>query len=232
MIKIGEKWKGIFDVAGFVNQYNNMMEFTFGTYKPDSVQWSINPDDFGYIANWFGFQAQNAEKARITGIELSFNSQGSIGDVELTSLLGYTYMNPVSLNSDSAYVATFSDSTSTTLKYRFNHLAKADIEAKWKGVSVGFSARYNSFMSNIDRTFVEGVSVGGAEPVQILTGLKEYREENNDGALVFDARLGYEFKKHYRVGLAINNLLNREYVTRPGDVQAPRSFIMQLQVKF
>lgn len=227
-VKIGKSWKGLIDVSGFVNQYDNMMEFTFGAFKPDSINWSLNPDDPGYVNKWFGFQAQNAEKARISGIEFSFNSQGKIKEVELTSLIGYTYMNPISLNKDSAYLSTFSDTTSNILKYRFRHLAKADVEAKWKGISVGMSARYNSFMNNIDKIF-EGEIVAG---VAILPGLKEYREENNKGALVFDFRTGYEITENYRVGFIINNLLNAEYVTRPGDIQAPRSFILQLQMKF
>ena len=227
-VKIGKEWKGLIDIAGFVNQYDNMMEFTFGEFKPDSIPWSLNPNDPGYINKWFGFQAQNAEKARISGIEFSFNSQGKIKDVEITSLIGYTYMNPISLNRDSAYLSTFSDTTSNILKYRFRHLAKADVEATWKGISVGLSARYNSFMSNIDAIF-EGEIVEGTS---ILPGLEEYRKENNKGAFVMDFRTGYSFAEHYRVGFIINNLLNAEYVTRPGDIQAPRSFIVQLQMKF
>lgn len=237
-VKIGKEWKGLIDVSGFVNQYSNMMEFTFGGFKPDSIPWSLNPDAPGYINKWFGFQAQNAEKARISGIEFSFNSQGKIKEVELTTLIGYTYMNPVSLNEDSAYVSTFStyvydEETGTatydkTLKYRFNHLVKADVEATWKGISIGMSARYNSYMKNIDAIF-EGEIVPGTA---ILPGLREYREENNKGAFVVDFRTGYKFAEHYRVGFIINNLLNAEYVTRPGDIQAPRTFILQLQMKF
>ncbi|MCH2229356.1 MAG: TonB-dependent receptor [Crocinitomicaceae bacterium] len=232
VVKIGENWKGVLDLAGFVNQYDNMMEFTFGVYIPEGTSVTLNPDDQNYFGNFVGFQAQNAEKARITGLEFSFNSQGKIGDVELTSLIGYTYMNPVSLNDDSIYVATFSDSNSSVLKYRFNHLAKADIEVKWKDISVGISSRYNSYMSNIDKTFVEGISILGQEPIQILPGLKEYRTVNNKGNLIFDARIGYEFMEHYRLGFVVNNLLNEEVVGRPGDVQAPRTFLLQLQFKF
>ncbi len=233
VLRIGENWKGLLDVAGFINQYDNMMEFTFGVYIPDSVTVvSINPSAWNYIGNYAGFQARNAEKARITGLELSFNSQGQIGEVEVTSLLGYTYMQPISLNTDPAYTATFSDSGTTMLKYRFKHMAKADIEVKWKGVAVGFSTRYNSFMSNIDKTFEEGVPLADGSVVQILPGLKEYRAEHNKGGLVFDARIGYEFMKHYRVGFMVSNLLNNEYVSRPGDVQAPRTYLLQLQLKF
>ena len=232
VIKIGKKWKGIIDVAGFINEYDNMMEFTFGVYLPDGVIPSLDPNSPLYIGNFVGFQAQNAEKARITGIELSFNSQGTIGEVELTSLIGYTYMNPISLNDNPAYLNTFSDSGTTTLKYRFNHLAKADVEAKWKNISIGFSARYNSYMTNIDKIFEDGVTLADGSNVQILPGLKDYRIKNNTGSLVFDARIGYNIKDHYRIGFIINNVLNTEYVTRPGDVRGPRSFVLQLQIKF
>jgi iron complex outermembrane receptor protein len=113
------------------------------------------------------------------------------------------------------------------LKYRFKHLAKADVEATWKNFSVGASFRCNSFMPNIDKTFEDGVF-----GTQILPGLKEYRSRDTGGSFVFDARIGYSFKNHYRVGFMVNNILNAEYSTRPGDIQPPRTFLVQLQMKF
>jgi iron complex outermembrane receptor protein len=228
-VKIGENWKGLLDVAGFINQYDNMMEFTFGIYNPADIQISLNPNDPGYLNKWIGFRASNAEKARISGIEGSFSSEGKIGNVELRSLIGYTYMNPVSMNNDKYYRATFSDTVGNLLKYRFKHLAKADIEAVYKGFSLGFSARYNSFMKNIDRVFEDEVIPGTG--IYILPGLKKYRQEHNGGNLVFDARIGYEINENYRVGFVVNNILNTEYMGRPGDIQAPRNFILQIQAK-
>ncbi len=224
-VKIGN-WKGFLDVAGFINEYDNMMEFTFGYFKPDSIPPSNNPNNPGYVLKWIGFQAQNAEKARISGVEFSFSSEGKIGEVEVRSMIGYTYMNPISLNDNSSYRATFSDTTGNILKYRFKHLAKADVEVEYKGISLGFSARYNSYISNIDRVFEESIS-----GTYILPGLKEYRAKNQKGALVFDARVGYSIQETYRIGFVVNNLLNTEYMGRPGDIQAPRSFILQLQFK-
>lgn len=228
-VKIGENWKGLLDIAGFINQYDNMMEFTFGIYNPADIQISLNPNDPGYLNKWIGFRASNAEKARISGIEGSFSSEGKIGNVELRSLIGYTYMNPVSMNNDKYYRATFSDTVGNLLKYRFKHLAKADIEAVYKGFSLGFSARYNSFMKNIDRVFEDEVIPGTG--IYILPGLKKYRQEHNGGNLVFDARIGYEINENYRVGFVVNNILNTEYMGRPGDIQAPRNFILQIQAK-
>lgn len=225
IFRIGD-FKASVDVAGFINQYKNMIEFTFGYYKPDSIPASSHPDSLGYFLNWLGFSATNAENARISGIEFSFNTQGKIGQVELTSLIGYTYMNPISLNTNTAYLGTFSDTSTNMLKYRFKHMAKADVQADYKAFSAGVSTRYNSYMSNIDRLFEDGI-----QGTQVLPGLKEYRLQHQEGSLVFDARIAYEFKDKYKVSFIVNNLRNTEYSSRPADIQAPRQFLAQLQFK-
>jgi iron complex outermembrane receptor protein len=226
VFKIGG-WKAMADVAGFANYYSNMTEFTFGLYKPDSITvlQTTNPDTINYFYNWVGFQAQNAEQAFIGGAEFSFNSIGKIGEVDLTTLLGYTYMYPVSLNKDSLYKLSFSDPSTNMLKYRFNHMAKADIQATYKAFSVGISSRYNSYMRNIDRVFEDGVL--GEE---LLVGMANYRSVFNKGVAVFDARFGYQINEAFKVNFIANNLFNKEYVSRPGDVQAPRNFILQMQL--
>jgi outer membrane receptor protein involved in Fe transport len=242
VFRIGKNWKGMLDLAGFINQYDNMIEFAFGVFNPktyeslDVIPPYVDPVDEqtffallqeGYTpAQLIGFQAQNAEKARITGFEASFNSEGKIGEVELRSLLGYTYMNPISLNNDERYRSTFSDSTTNLLKYRFRHLVKGDIEAIYKGFSFGVSARYSSFMQNIDWVFENEVA-----GLYILPGLKEYRERNNKGFTVWDMRVGYKFAKHYSVAFMVNNVFNTEYMTRPGDIQAPRHYMLQFMFK-
>ena len=137
-------------------------------------------------------------------------------------------MNPISLNEDSVYRMTFSDTSVNLLKYRFKHLAKADIQATYKNFFVGFSCRYNSFMRNIDAVFEQDVDPSESE-IFILPGLENYRKLYNKGAFVMDARMGYQFSDAVKLNLIANNFLNTEYVSRPGDVQPPRSFIVQLQ---
>ncbi|MDG1332723.1 MAG: TonB-dependent receptor [Crocinitomicaceae bacterium] len=223
VVKMG-KWKGILDVAAFVNHYDDMIEFTFGIYNPDSIALNLDPNSPGYLYKWIGFKAKNAEEAQITGLEFSFSSEGKIKEVELRSLIGYTYMNPVSLNSDPDYLLTFSDTVSGMLKYRFNHLARVDIEAGYKNFKLGFSSRYNSFMKNIDQIFEENI-VG----TEILPGLQEYRANDQSGSLVFDSRISYELKEQYTFAFIVNNLLNTEYSSRPADVQPPRQFMVQVR---
>lgn len=150
-------------------------------------------------------------------------------------------MNPISLNEDSAYIANSSEPNSKLLKYRFKHLAKMDIEANYKKYSVGVSCRYNSFMENIDRIFeisAEEAIFGPAiaenieDKTFILPGLAQYRQQFNKGNLVFDFRLGYKFNEKIRLGLIANNIFNAEVTTRPGDIQPPRNFMAQIQMKF
>jgi iron complex outermembrane receptor protein len=220
-----------------------MTEFTFGIYNPltgESLSSNGILDTEAYneliaqgivLSQLVGFRATNAEKARITGLEFSFNSQGKIGEIELTSLLGYTYMNPISLNNDPNYRLQFSDMCSKMLKYRFKHLVKLDIQATYKKFSLGISLRYNSFMENIDLMFEEPITTDVGE-IFILPGLREYRKNNSNGALVFDSRFIYHITKEMKLNLIVNNLFNAEYVTRPADLQAPRNFLLQLQYAF
>lgn len=238
-VKMGD-WKGMIDVSGFVNNYENMIEFSFGFFNPVNGN-SINvftpegqaellyvQQTLGYSINQIiGFGAQNVEKARISGLEFSFNSTGKIGEVEVVSLMGYTYMNPISLNSDTLYTMWSSDDTTGILKYRFKHLVRADVEAVYKKWGFGVSSRYNSFMKNIDKVFEE--PIGGN--TYILPGLKEYRKVYNKGVVVFDARISYRFDERFKVSFIANNVFNVEYSSRPGDIQPPRNFLVQLALK-
>jgi iron complex outermembrane receptor protein len=140
-------------------------------------------------------------------------------------------MNPISLNTDPKYKETFSDTSNNILKYRFRHMAKSDIQLGYKNFELGFSTRYNSLMVNIDQIF-EGTILTDTGPKEILPGLKEYRERNKQGAFVIDLRVAYSIKKQYRFNFIVNNLLNAEYASRPGDVQPPRNFILQFLCNF
>jgi iron complex outermembrane receptor protein len=86
-------------------------------------------------------------------------------------------------------------------------------------------------MWNIDKVFEEDLDPTANE-LYVLPGLKEYRLNHQEGSLVFDARIAYTLKKKLRIGLIMNNVFNTEYVSRPADLQAPRTVIFQLQYKF
>ena len=114
------------------------------------------------------------------------------------------------------------------LKYRYKHIAKADIEIVYKDISIGGSMRYNSFMKNIDLVFtspiIESPEIG-------ITGINEAREKFKNGDLIIDLRVGYQMTETARLGFILNNLLNTEYMSRPANMMPPRTFAMQLALK-
>lgn len=234
------KWKGFIDVSAFVNEYDNMNEYTFGFF--DTV--TFTQKQTGSIAE-FGASSRNVNKARITGIDVSLVGKGKIGELNIIVLSGYTYMNPKPINPDSAYLNTFSslttnytydrsldvnsDTVSQNLKYRFNHLLKFDVQFDYRKVSLGISYRYNSFVHNIDESFnILGVFSGQT----FLGELETYRRENRTGTSIFDVRLSYQVTKVIKLNGIINNLFNVEYQTRPGWVMPPRNYAMQLNFTF
>ena len=242
-IKVG-KWLGYVDVAGFITQYENMMEFVFGVYNPSNISLNFSPNHPGYVFNWVGFRAQNSESARISGIDFSVVGTGKLfKKINMTVFAGYTYMNPVSLNTDSTYLESFSSHYDTTvtpsnvLKYRYKHLAKADVQFDYKKWTFGWSVRFNSKMLNIDYAFINlGIPFPGSTLYigdYILPGLPQYIKDHNYGmATVCDARIGYNLNDNAKISAVVNNVFNLEYMGRPGDVQAPRTIAMQVALKF
>ncbi|HLG03434.1 MAG TPA: TonB-dependent receptor [Bacteroidia bacterium] len=211
------KWKGYADLAVFWMEYEDMMEFAFGQWGNPG---GPNPDPFFGL----GFKSLNAGMTRITGVDFSIMGQGKTGKLELYLLAGYTYMSPVSLVFDLRKDTIANTSHENILKYRYRHIAKFDGEIVYKKCTFGMSVRYNSFMENIDKIF-ELATI-------LIEGIKDYREENNTGDVVCDFRFLYHATANARIGIIGNNIFNDEYTSRPADVQPPRNFAVQLQVKF
>jgi iron complex outermembrane receptor protein len=204
------EWKGMADVAAFWTEYQDMIEFTFGVWLDDSTQVPTLDD--------LGFKSLNVGEARINGIDINFSGSGQAGRLPLVFFAGYTWMNPVDLSSDTL--------ENNILKYRYRHSVKGDVEINPGKFSAGITFLYNSFMERIDEAF-EATIVG----VEIFPGLKDYRLENNTGALMMDLRFAYQLAASVRLSLLARNLLNKEYMGRPGDIQPPRNITFRVQVK-
>lgn len=215
-VRIGQ-WKGFIDIAAFWTEYKNMMEFTFGQYGTVTPPYQ-SPHDLG-----LGFKSVNIGNTRITGFEISLMGDGKIGPVNVSTLMGYTYINPIQLDFDPVIDTSKNSSTRNILKYRYQHSAKADVELGYKKFSFGVSFRYNSYMENIDKFFV--LEMSG------IQGVKEYRDKNKNGDMVYDGRLAYQINKIAKIGFIVNNVFNHEYVGRPADMQPPRTYALQLTVK-
>jgi iron complex outermembrane receptor protein len=222
-VKIGS-WMGFIDIAAFLMQYDDMMEYSFGFWKNQSNE------NVG-----LGFKSVNVGKTQIEGIEISISGQGKFyKNTKLNLLMGYTYMNSQSLEPDSVFThdafdnpLTYISSSSdpTVLKYRYKHIAKLDAELSHKKISLGGSIRYNDFMKNIDKIFASETFSA------FVPGIIEAREDLDGGDFIIDIRAGYQITKEARLGLVVNNLLNREYMSRPANMMPPRTIAMQLALK-
>ncbi|MFN6038312.1 MAG: TonB-dependent receptor domain-containing protein, partial [Bacteroidota bacterium] len=224
--KISE-FRGFIDVAGYLTEYRNMIEFVFGYYIPDDITTPFLQDYFKYA----GFQSKNIERGRITGIDISLTGKGKIGPVDVTVFGGYTFSDAINPNYNAIAdsISPGSDSLSNRLKYRTRHLFKNDIQLDWKKFSLGWSTRYTSRMDNIDKRFEESIFYDKFPGVQvyILPGLKDYRKKEKNGYWVNDIRFSYAVSDNLKLSFLINNVLNAEYAMRPGLLGTPRTFIFQ-----
>lgn len=255
--KISKDWTGYADASFFWNQYDNMMEFTFGRFG-----------NFGSPTGGLGFASQNVGKTRILGTELIFAGQGKIGPVGLQFVAGYNFIDPRSLNwndslslynyqgikltnisgaynqanlPDSGYTAISYGMTSSTkdnlLKYRNRHTLKLDVTLTWKGIEWNTNLQYSSYMENIDYAFTSPIFkiIGGTA----FGGLEQYRNEKaaikvgkGKGDIVWNMHWAYNFKQGVRVAFLVKNLLNWEYSPRPAYMEAPRNYQIQLSYTF
>ena len=234
-------FKGYIDLSGFITQYTDMMEFMFGFYDLDGsdistadLQSLVINNGIGVLSNYLGARSTNIQNANIPGFELSIVGQGNFTDnISFSTLAGYTYINPTPINADSSYLLTFSNPNfenpnTTILKYRNKHMVKIDFQIDYKKLAFGLSTRYSSLMENIDDVFVSPIVPG----IEILPGYGSYRDSRMTGDLVYDTRLSYRINKKSKFSLLVNNLLNREYTNRPGNVLPPRTILWQYSLKF
>lgn len=231
--KIGN-FNGFIDVAAFSTTYRNMMEFAFGIYFPDTVSATYQT----YLPNklkYLGFKSINVSNARINGIETSVAGNGKIGPLDISLFAGYTYTQPLNLNYN-PNLDTIKNENANVLKYRFFHNVKGDLQLDYKKFFVGLSSRYNSHIINIDDSFQKPVFSyllpGATFGPTILPGLENYRNIHNTGNLYFDFRCGYQITSGNKISLIVNNVLNTENMGRPGDMQAPRLWMLQYVTRF
>ncbi len=219
-------WQGFLDLSGFITEYQDMMEFTFGGADVD------NPVN--------GFQSVNIDDTRIVGGEISFMGQGELFGLPTTLLAGYTYIDPKYQDFDERKMA-LSTSDENVLKYRFRHTAKLDAETTIADkLSLGISVQYNSYMEALDNFFYELSTavevIPGLPPLEVDLydpfGLQAYREKFNKGNYVMDLRMAYQATEQARLSFILKNATNRSYAVRPALMEAPINLTVRLDVRF
>jgi len=227
---------GYLDIAVFQQDYKNTIEYLFGFWDPT------------YSYAIAGFKFLNTGKSKIIGTDISLTGKSKIGKrLLLTTIWGYNYIMPKSLepdyvfakdynpsgNTDFTYRSTSVDPSREILKYRFLHTLKADVEFEYLGIAPAVSFKYFSKIENLDKAIESfenaTVAAGGTlQPVQYM----DYFYNNNNGNLVIDLRLSYSFHEKHKISVNANNLTNRYYSLRPLKAEAMRSIMFQYSLKF
>ena len=197
-----------FDLSAFIMRYHNLIEFE--AYNP--------PDSLAFSPHLIGipFQAKNIDNARIMGVEFSAMGNGKIFGVPLSFLIGYTYIDPRNLDYNPAIAG-----STPLLKYRTQHTAKADIQANYKGLTVGLTAFYGSNIKYIDNGSTGALAIYQA-----------FRSQHTNGEFVLDIRAGYTYKEKASFMFICKNVANTEYMLEPGVIDAPRNYGFQVGYNF
>lgn len=232
LFKVG-KFLGMADVSGFLEDYKNYIEFNFGYYGSSHL-----------FMNNLGFKFLNTGPARIYGIDATLGGEGKIvRNLEMSLLIGYTYSVPQALHPDEVYYShketatglqrnytyanTSSDTSGNILKYRIQSLFKSDLQLTFKKrFAIGFSGKYYGYMKNIDKFLYD---LDKPKPL-MNTGIKKYREDNNNGNFIVDIRVSYSIRD-FKFSLLVNNFFNTEYSLRPITIEAPRTTSLQVLLK-
>jgi len=208
-ISIGEL-KGQLDLAFFMSQNINMIEYLFGNY-PDAIT-----GEFSY-----GFMATNIESSRVYGTELEISLTRSSGDFTSTITGGYTYIYPVEFNRSTH------KNTDIYLKYRRKNSGVLNLRTSYRRLDAGLSLFARSKILRIDDVFLNELS-----REQILPGFYDYWLTHNKGYLTADCDFGYKLSRVLKISGVIKNFTNTEYMGRPGDIQSQRNFSLRLSGDF
>ncbi len=210
------KWQGYADLTGFVQEYQDMMEFVLaGLTLFPTVGAS--------------FESQNTGDTRITGGEISIAGQGEIGKGTLFVLMGYTGINPkYKFFNDSLRIVYGTSDSTNVLKYRYNNLFKFDGQYDIGRFSFGGSVQYNSFMQAIDGIFEAKLGDFELNSPREFVAVRNFRRTHNNGFTVVDLRASYKLTQALKVSILCGNLLNEEYAVRPALLEAPRNYTVRL----
>ncbi len=229
--RIGQ-FKALFDASVFWQEYYKFVEYRFGIYQYKGVQ--------GQDTSSFGLKPFNVAGARIAGWEFTLLGEGKIGPVNIRTMGGYTYTFPGDLDSLSsvkdvgnyvkdmfAYSVKRADKAyayANLLQFRTRHLVRGDIEFNYKKFSLGYTLYYASFAEKIPVVFDLVATFFNYD-------FDTYQRQHRNGDWVMDLRFAYEVSNKLKVSFISKNLTNHLYATRPGVMEAPRNFTVQLRYK-
>lgn len=229
-LKIGN-WMGYFDFTLFWMEYTNQIVYQFGSYPKVFV----DSNGVSTTKNVLGLKPFNVSYSRVAGFEAAILGKGKIGPIGVSLFGGYTYSYPGDLGNDpeQKHVGTY---LSNVVKYYGKidsadayrvmqlvnkHIVRFDCQLDYKMFSLGTSCYYNSFADRIDGIYFI-----------VLKGLDDFAERRKNGDFVVDCRIGVKIKQSIQATFLVKNIANLEYANRPGVIDPPRNYTLQLRYTF
>lgn len=232
------KFSATFDACFFWMEYRDLIEIQFSQLERSSYY--IDTINFQVIVtgrDLFGFQYVNRPLTRTAGFETAIQGDGTIGPIGVRTLLGYTYVFPVDLYTDSSllnrqnYMRAFGNNLSyidsgeaafgSVLPYRNRHLVKVDIELSYRKISLGYNTQYMSQFEKIDDAFY-----------RVVPGLRQFQLQQRPGNWVHNIRMAFALTPQYTIAFLVNNLANTTYSTRIARIEPFRSYNLQMRIAF
>ncbi len=221
------KLSGYVDIAGFMMEFDNMIEFGLDTLILTATPGGIGTD--------VEFTTVNVSNARIKGIEITSMANLTWDNWNLSFSGGITWIDPEDLNAVpdnrlldlSGYpqnlIQLIADIQNPnivdqpeTLKYRSRQLIRTSLSLNYKQWGLSANFRRRSFIEQIDQyLFV------------VVEGLGEFREAHPNGENIWDFILSYQPRPQHQFSLNIDNAINEEYLVIPGTLAPQRFFSLQ-----
>ncbi|MDX2248903.1 MAG: TonB-dependent receptor [Bacteroidia bacterium] len=212
--------KGYLDFAGFVMDYEDMVEF--GITKRQI-----------FPTRDIRFSSVNVANARISGLELTTLVSANWKNWFVNFNGGVVYLNPEDMNAVPAekqldLVNIPSDIVNPDkvdqppfLKYRSRWTVRGSISGGYKMFSLTANMRYKSFVENIDQyLFI------------VIEDLNDFRVNHPNGDFVTDVILSADVTKNSKLSLTVDNITNTEYLIIPGYLAPQRKFTLQFMIRF
>jgi outer membrane receptor for Fe3+-dicitrate len=197
-----------------------------------------------------GFKFLNTGKSQVRGIDASIAATTPETNKRfgVSALIGYTYIEPITLTPDSIYGYSKNidgsvgpalnyknssmDTTDNILKYRFKHMFKMDIEFKIYRFNFGISNKYYTKMQNIDKAFeyIEDLTSTNNQFFDVIYATRYWKKHLDIS--IWDARLSYNIDKKQKLSVVCNNVFNVEYSLRPLKIESPRTAALQYVLTF
>jgi len=240
-------FRGVVDVCYFHQDYKNFIEFCFDAWSNNDI-----------LAKRYGLRYLNIGPAKVNGVDFSLMGEGKITKhIKYTLMFSYTWSNPTTKDPNYVYYSltrkdgsiknytfngTSADTSRRVLKYRIEHMVKADIEFSFfKKFALGGTLTYYGAMKNVDGfmfeydannpNFDENTKQNKANLGDTpFYNFYNFHQAHKKGSLTLDLRASY-YLKNVTISLIVKNVTNRLYALRPLYIEPPRTYTLQLIVK-